>query len=128
MKIRKIIRERPALIPKNWKIMNAPRPLMGHKLWTSYFVSGVFHVALDPDKENYDEFLDFNVRQDATVLEYISRQDVVDDMVAYYQDRPKLRERLKDYDLSDIDVQDQLVETWFNLEMNWSGDANEETE
>ncbi len=101
--------------------MNAPRPLLGHKLWTGDFVSGIFYAVLDPTEMNYGAVLDFNIKQDATILEYVSRQEVVDEMIAYYQVRPKLGVRLKDYDFSDPDIQEQLIETWFNKKMYWSG-------
>ena len=127
MKIRKIIRERPTDIPKDWWIMNAPRPLWGNKQWTGEFLCGVYYVALDLDGELYQDRVEYNKSMDATILEFISRQEVVDEMLAYYQDRPKAWEKLKGYDFSDSNVQDQLIETWYNLEMNWSDDANEET-
>lgn len=118
MRTRRIIAERPVDIPNDWVIMNAPRPLMGHKEWRGDFVCGVFYVAISPVLKE-DHCLEFNESQDATILEYVAQQDVVDEMLAYYQARPKLWERLKDNDFDDPDVQDQLVSTWYNLEKNW---------
>lgn len=119
MKTRRIIVERPVNIPNNWIIMNAPRPLLGHEEWRGDFVSGVFYVAMDPEEWDFVEMEDFNAGQDATILEYVTQQEVVDEMLAYYQARPKLWERLKDHDFTDPEIQKQLVETWYNLEMNW---------
>lgn len=119
MRTRRIIKERPAKVPEDWIIMNAPRPLMGHKEWRGDFVSGVFYVALDSEERNYEAKFNFNQSQDAITLEYITQQDVVDEMVAYYQARPKLWERLKYHDFTNSDIQKELVATWYNLERNW---------
>lgn len=99
--------------------MNAPRPLWGNKHWQGDFVCGVFYVALDPASELHLDRLEHNHTQDATILEYITQQWVVDEMIAYYQAQPKLWHRLKDHDFNDPDTQKQLVDTWFNIELNW---------
>lgn len=119
MRTRRIIAERPAKIPKTWTIMNAPRPLMGHEMWTGDFISGVFYVGLNKEESSYDTKFDFNQSQDATILHYTTQQEVVDEMIDYYQARPKLWERLKDHDFNNPEIQEQLVEAWYNLEMNW---------
>jgi hypothetical protein len=120
MKIRKIIAERPANIPNTWTIMNAPRPLWGTRAWQGDFISGIFYVALDPASVSYQDHYDYNQSQDATILEYVSQQDVVDEMIAYYKAQPKLWERLKYHDFTNSDIQKELVQTWFNLGKNWS--------
>lgn len=103
--------------------MNAPRPLMGHKEWRGDFVCGVFYVALDPTSELYVDRLEHNYRQDATILEYVTNWDVVGEMLAYYKAQPELFLRLKKqgFNFNDPDIQEQLIQTWYNLEMNWSG-------
>lgn len=118
MRTRRIIAERPANILNTWTIMNAPRPLKGRVEWTGDFVCGVFYAAIS-SKTKESDFFEFNQSQDATILEYITQQKVVDEMIAYYQTRPKLWERLKDHDFTDPEIRKQLIATWYNLEMNW---------
>ena len=39
---------RPADIPADWTIYNAPRPLYGHKRWQGDFRHGIFFAAVAP--------------------------------------------------------------------------------
>ncbi len=109
MRTRRIIAERPANIPNDWVIMNASRPFMGHEMWTGDFVSGVFYAALNQKESNYEAKLNFNQSQDATILEYVSRQDVVDEMIAYYQDYPELWNRIKESDFINPDIRRGII-------------------
>lgn len=119
MKTRRIIAERPVDIPNDWIIMGADRPLLGHKEWVGDVVSGVFYVALDPEEWDFIEKEDFNAGQDAITLEYITQQEVVDEMIFYYEAHPSLWKRMKYHDFTNSDIQKELVDTWYNLEFNW---------
>jgi hypothetical protein len=99
--------------------MGADRPLLGHKEWTGDVVSGVFYVALDPEEWDFVEKEDFNAGQDATTLEYITQQEVVDEMIFYYEAHPSLWKRMRYHDFTNLDIQKELVATWYNLELNW---------
>ena len=50
--------ERPADIPADWTIYNAPRPLFGHVRWQGDFRHGVFFAAVAPEGDPADEFND----------------------------------------------------------------------
>jgi len=49
---------RPADIPADWTIYNAPRPLYGHKRWQGDFRHGIFFAAVAPGGDPADEFGD----------------------------------------------------------------------
>lgn len=119
MRTRRIIAKRPAKVPNNWIIMGADRPLMGHEMWTGEFISGVFYGALNPEESNYKAKFNFNQSQDAIIVEYISQQDVVDEMIFYYEAHPSLWKRMRYHDFTNPDIQKELVATWYNLEFNW---------
>jgi len=49
-----IIDSRPAIIPRDWKIINAPRPLWGNQTWRGEFRHGIFYAGLDPNDTNHE--------------------------------------------------------------------------
>lgn len=118
MKTRKMLTD--IKTPEGHEVYNAPRPLSGHVEWTGDFISGVFYAALDPTQPDYETRLDYNQRMDAVRLEVVTPDQVVTEMVEYYtRERPKVWERLA-LDVTDSQTRRQLIETWFNLNLNWS--------
>lgn len=94
----KIIREYP-----NHYIFNAPRPLMGHGDWTGNFISGVFYAAVDPKGERADQMIDFNIRMDADLLTWFSKDDVIKEGKSWAKESGISYEELtKWYDFRDL--------------------------
>jgi hypothetical protein len=128
MKIRKVVNfPCPPQAPLGWEIYNAPRPLYGSRdnsgpyTWQGEFISGVFYAAIDPDDPDAEMWRQKNEQLDAVRLEFVSRQSVIDEMVEYYRQRfPCTFEKIfTEHPLKDEETQKMLVDTWFNLEMNW---------
>ena len=74
---------RPADIPADWTIYNAPRPLFGHAHWRGDFRHGIFFAAVAPEGDPADEFGDaagFHKRNrelDGHVCVWISKAEVM---------------------------------------------------
>jgi hypothetical protein len=123
MKIRKVVNfPCPPQAPEGWEVYNAPRPLEGTTIWMGKFIGGIFFAAIDPADPDADLWREENRRLAAVRLEFVSRQSVIDEMVAYYRDKysPEQFEKIfTEHPLKDEETQKMLVDTWFNLEMNW---------
>lgn len=123
MKTRKIVNfKRPTEAAPGWEIYNAPRPLFGTRVWQGDFISGVFYAAVDPNDPDANRFRENNKNLDATLLEFVTRQSVIDEMVQYYHDKypaDKVEKIFTEHPLDDMKTQEMLIQTWFNLEMNW---------
>jgi len=78
------IAERPQDVPAGWTIWNAPRPIYGHQEWQGEFVHGIFYVAVDPDGDFADKFIERNISLDAWQIEYITEAEAVNRIKAKY--------------------------------------------
>lgn len=58
----------PGDLPKDWIIMNAPRPLLGDKVEQGQFMHGVHYAAINPGVEFADELMKRNLMDDARVV------------------------------------------------------------
>lgn len=88
MKTLQTIGKRPKDIPENWIVMNAPRPLYGHKEWTGEFQHGVFYVALNPDDSCvHDMWMKKNEEQDAWICEYWTKAQAIKYILDYYHEK-----------------------------------------
>lgn len=132
MRTRKIVNfSRPKEAPEGWEIYNAPRPLFGTQnsdgkvhTWEGEFISGIFYAAINPDDTDADMWREENEKLHATRLEYVTRQSVIDEMVRYYKQRypDRVEKIFAKHPLEEEETQKMLIETWFNLEMNWTDD------
>lgn len=134
MKTRKVVNFlRPQEAPEEWEIYNAPRPLFGTRegnkvyTWEGEFISGIFYAAIDPKDPDADMWREENEKLHATRLEFVTRQLVIDEMVEYYNTRyPDWVEKIfAEHPLEEKETQDMLIQTWFNLDMNWSDVSND---
>lgn len=68
-------------LERGWTVYNAPRPIMGHKLWQGEFRHGIFYAAVAPDE--LDEFGDaptfhkHNQENDGHTCEIITEEAVM---------------------------------------------------
>jgi hypothetical protein len=83
MKTRHTRQTRPADIPADWPIYNAPRPLAGDRTWTGDFLTGRFYAAVDPAGPYAEEYTRRNVQNDAARLEYITPEEWDQAVTAY---------------------------------------------
>jgi hypothetical protein len=129
MRTRKIVNfPRPKEAPENWEIYNAPRPLFGTRednkvyTWEGEFISGIFYAAINPDDPDANMWREENERLHAIRLEYVTRQSVINEMVEYYNQKyPNRVEKIfAKHPLKEKETQKMLIDTWFNLDMNWS--------
>lgn len=84
----------PDDLPEGWLVFNAPRPLYGDWSWQGVFRSGIFYVAVDPTEETGAAFIKRNHENDARLVTWVSRADVLAEVVAYYQDVAKMYDRV----------------------------------
>jgi hypothetical protein len=124
MKTRKIVNfNKPPEAPPGWEVYNAPRPLFGTRIWQGDFISGVFYAAIDPNDPEADRLRENNKNLDAVRLEFVTRQSVIAEMVKYYNQKyssERVDKIFSQHPLDEEKTQNMLIETWFNLEMNWS--------
>lgn len=129
METRKVVNfPRPQEAPKGWEIYNAPRPLFGTRdgdkvyTWEGEFISGIFYAAINPDDPDAEMWREENEKLHATRLEFVTRQSVIDEMVAYYQQRypDRVKKIFSKHPLEEQKTQDMLIQTWFNLDLNRS--------
>lgn len=95
----RVIGQRPADIPADWLIFNAPRPLYGQE-FVGEFKHGILYAALDPNDDHAAQFIYENQRNDGWLIQYID-QSVVDAWAAQYA-------KDNDFDLSEFDLRDIL--------------------
>jgi hypothetical protein len=67
---------RPADVPSNFPIFNAPRPLIGSKQWSGAFRHGVLYAAVDITLPGAERCIRDNVSLDGWLCEYITKEDV----------------------------------------------------
>lgn len=78
---RAAIIERPANIPTDALVFNAPRPLFGTltsdgaQTWQSGFLSGVHYAAVTPDDSYRQEWLRHNKENDAVLVWYVTEAE-----------------------------------------------------
>ena len=85
MKIRHVCAEHPTDIPQDWVICNAPRPIVGTKIWTGPFITGVLYAAFAMDDEQSDWMIMRNSIQDAVMVFYHTESALVSLAMAYYR-------------------------------------------
>lgn len=95
----RVIGTRPADVPADWLIFNAPRPLYG-KEYTGDFKHGIFYAAIDPADDHAAQFIYENQRNDGWLIQYID-QGVVDAWATKYA-------KENDFDLAEFDRCDIL--------------------
>jgi hypothetical protein len=98
MKTRHFLGTRPP-VPEDWIICNAPRPLQGTRLWTGDFITGVLYAGIDPKDEFAAGHIEFNTRQDAKIIQYYTKDELV--QVAL--------EHLKEYEIDPVELREWLV-------------------
>lgn len=129
IKTRRIVNfPEPTKAPKGFEIYNAPRPLYGTIrdtgqpfTWQGDFISGVFYAAIDPDDPDADGLRELNRAMDATRLVWVTQEQVIGEMVEYYNKRfsaDRVEKIFKENPLDAPETQEMLVDTWFNLGMN----------
>ena len=70
--IMRLLEPRPANVPADALIFNAPRPLCGHEHWQGEFRHGIFYVAIFPADQYAEGFIRETVGLDGWLCEYIS--------------------------------------------------------
>lgn len=108
MKVRHVLGIRPD-IPGDWIVCNAPRPLVGTKVWRGPFVTGVFYAAIAPDDEQKDWMIVRNSSDDAAQLIYHDEAELVAIGWAYYE------QKYPDNDLHPDDDKQFLVSTGLDI-------------
>ncbi len=104
MTIQRIFDKRPADIPQNWLIFNAPRPLCGARCWTGEFRHGIYYAAVDPADYAAAVFVRQNDNLDGYLTEYPTEAEVrlhAAAKIAVYSARCDYPLTLDDYDYSD---------------------------
>ena len=84
MRIRHVCAERPD-VPEDWVICNAPRPIVGTKIWTGPFITGVFYSAFSMNDEQYGWMDMHNSSQDAVQVFYHAESTLISLATAYYK-------------------------------------------
>lgn len=65
--------------PSNWLLMNAARPLLGHKtLGGGPFLAGRFYAAIDPSDNMAEPYVEENRKLDGHVVFYADKKDQID--------------------------------------------------
>src|SRR5262245_48568365 len=67
---------RPADVPNDALIFNAPRLMTGHAGWQGEFQHGRFYVAVDPSAHMAEAHIRNNVSLDGYLCEYITDDDI----------------------------------------------------
>lgn len=85
------IRPRPEQAPEGWEVWNAPRPMAGTRHFQGEFIHGIFYGVIDPTDAYADNWRRLNIRDDGTMLEWISLEEAKTQVVALYTQRyPKM--------------------------------------
>lgn len=101
---------RPADIPQDWPIHNAPRPLYGTKTWEGDFIHGRFYAAIDPIEEFGEGWAKRNEDLDAYELVFISWEQAVNEAYQWYCDNlPKVAPKIN---LDDKEHQRMIITGW----------------
>ena len=91
-----IIGVKPANVPEDWLIFNAPRPLLGDIEWQGDFRHGLFYVAIDPKGYIPESWIKRNCDLDGWLVEYISEDEAIQKTKDYYHKAyPKQTEAIK---------------------------------
>lgn len=106
----KVIGQRPANIPADWRIYNAPRPLYGDQTWQGDFFHGIFYAAVNLINDEANLYIQLNTNLDGWILEYVAEETAVAESLAFYREHYPA-------DAIEIDPQDPdhrrwLVDAW----------------
>jgi hypothetical protein len=71
-------------VPDNWIVMNAPRPLYGHKTHLQPGPEGMFTVAIDPSEADAAWMIKENRGLDACTVIYLSPELLLQIGLAHY--------------------------------------------
>lgn len=78
--------------PSNWLLMNAARPLMGHKtLGSGPFLAGRFYAAIDPTDSMAERYVEENRKLDGHVVFFADKKEVID--LILWEDKYEARYR-----------------------------------
>jgi hypothetical protein len=83
--VRNLLIERPADVPADAIIFNAPRPLYGTTTWQGDFCSGIFYAAVNADDPYRMEWIKENQKLDARVLAYVPESEARQKVAGYYK-------------------------------------------
>lgn len=75
---------RPADIPADWQIWNAPRPLAGHRWWIGDFCRGVHYAAIDPSQPDAARLTRDNRGLAAFPCRWVTMSEIREWARAYY--------------------------------------------
>jgi len=100
----------PVEVGPDWEIWNAPRPLYGHLSWYGPFLSGLLYSAIDPNGDYAEEYREFNRRNDARLLQWVTMEEVIEKVKWYYRDLIEEKEVNMD-DFSD----GEIIRTYFRV-------------
>ncbi|WP_326430262.1 N-6 DNA methylase (plasmid) [Stutzerimonas frequens] len=65
--------------PQRWLLMNAARPLLGHKTYENGpFLAGRFYAAIDPDDSVAERYIEANKNLDARVVVTLTEHEQID--------------------------------------------------
>lgn len=62
-------------IPTGWIVMNAPRPLLGHKMIEGEFLTGRFYAGIDLNDSMAESYIRENEKLDARLVVVLARDD-----------------------------------------------------
>lgn len=86
--------ERPADVPFNWIIMNAPRPLDGHKTNLPDNPEGLFTVAIDPAESDAPRMIKENRTLNACTVVYLTPDLLLQIGLAHYAAKAYTKEQI----------------------------------
>lgn len=84
---RNLLATRPAHIPADSIIFNAPRPIYGSECWQGDFCSGIFYAAVHVDNPDRAFCIKQNKSLDARVLAYVTESEARQMVADYYASR-----------------------------------------
>jgi len=67
---------RPANVPADWVVFNAPRPLPGHQDWTNGCIHGAFFSAVDLAAPDAERIVRDIISLDGWALHYTTQADL----------------------------------------------------
>lgn len=105
---RNLLSERPADVPADSIIFNAPRPLFGTKTWEGEFCSGVFYASVAPDDPHRAWEIKQNRALAADVLAYVDPAKARDKIAA------ELRADYPDQKIGDDLIDECWRDIWFD--------------
>jgi hypothetical protein len=74
--IMRLLEPRPANVPADALIFNAPRPLCGHTHWQGEFRHGIFYVAIFPADQYAEGLIRETVGLDGWLCAYIADETI----------------------------------------------------